>query len=103
MENLQYVYKLAANVAVIYSNVLGVSYLIIFLNWFWYRKEPKLTLESCRDVKNDVTAYITMYDRPHNTWFITKFIVVQFITFSFWMTIMSIVIAIVSIAMFFFK
>lgn len=103
MEQLEYIYKLASDVAIIYSNVLSVSYLIIFLNWFWYRKESKLTLESCRDVKNHITAYITVYDRPHNTWFVTKFIVVQFITFSFWITIMSIIIAIVSIVMFFYK
>lgn len=103
MQQLEFIYKLASDVAIIYSNVLSVSYLIIFLNWFWYRKEPKLTLESCRDVKNHITAYITVYDRPHNTWFVTKFIVVQFITFSFWITIMSIIIAIVSIVMFFYK
>ena len=103
MENLQYVYKLAADAAIFYSYFFATFYSVIFLNWFWYRKEPKLTLESCRDVKNHVTAYITLHDRPHNMWLFTKLIVIQFITFSLWITITSIVIAIVSIAMLFYK
>jgi hypothetical protein len=103
MENLQYIYKLAADAIVFYSYFFGVIYSVIFLNWFWYRKKPKLMLESNRDVNNNITAYITLKDRPVNMWLFTRLFVLQFVAFSFWITIMSIVIAIVSIAMFFFS
>ena len=99
MENLEIICKYGLIAEIIYCKTVAFTYLIIFLNWFWYRKESKLTLESCRDVKNNVTAYITLFDRPHNMWFITKFAVFTFAVYLFFLMIASLILLIVSVIM----
>lgn len=99
MENLEIIYKYSVIAEAIYYKIVVFTYSIIFLNWFWYRKESKLTLESCCDVKNSVTAYIALFDKPYRMWFITKFAVFTFAVYLFFLMIASLISLIVSMIM----
>lgn len=99
MEHLEIICKYALIAEIIYCRTVAFTYLIIFLNWFWYRKESKLTLKSGRDVNNNVINYIALFDRPHNMWFITKFSVFVFTVYLFFQMLAGFILLIVSMIM----